>query len=247
VIHPSVARPFRDRLRVPPTPSSVPGSLPVLFFGDLLTAGAVTVGLNPSAQEYLDPRGDLLTGDGQRFATLRSLGARSRTGLTDGQCAEAVRRMRNYFDPARPVYNRWFAAHSQVLGGLGLSFARREVAHLDLVQEPTAPAWGALPPAERTELLDRDLPFLTWQLRTFPIRTVICTGSTVGRHVQAALDVTVTTEDQLERLTWWAGHATVDDRRIGVVGWNIPLARPTGLDRAGQHELGHRLAKALTD
>jgi hypothetical protein len=35
------------RLRQRPTVSSVQQSLPVLFFGNLFTASAVTVGLNP--------------------------------------------------------------------------------------------------------------------------------------------------------------------------------------------------------
>jgi hypothetical protein len=37
-----------ERLRRPPSPATVPGALPVLFFGDLLQAEVATVGLNPS-------------------------------------------------------------------------------------------------------------------------------------------------------------------------------------------------------
>lgn len=131
---------------------------------------------------------------------------------------------------------------TRVLSGFGLSFASREVAHLDLVQESTTPTWSALPPGERDGLLRRDLRFLSWQLRTFPIRTVICTSRTAGDQVQALLDVTVTGEDRLKLVTWWVGHATLDDRRVDVAGWNIPLARATGLGAAGEDELGRRLA-----
>src|SRR5215203_2266945 len=109
----AAAQGLRNRLRAAPAPATVSGSLPVPFFGDLLSARAVTVGLNPSGQEFLDRHGRLLTGAAQRFATLDSLGARSRDELTDDQCDEAVRWMRGYFDPDRPVYGSWFNAHTR--------------------------------------------------------------------------------------------------------------------------------------
>jgi hypothetical protein len=96
------------RLRSAPSPSTVSDSQPVLFFGDLFSAQAVTVGLNPSDQEYLDRHGVLLTGRAQRFASLTSLGARSRMELTDAPCDEALGWMRDYSDPEKPAYGSWF-------------------------------------------------------------------------------------------------------------------------------------------
>lgn len=78
------------RLRRPPSPHSVPGSLPILFFGDLASARIATVGLNPSDQEYTDGNGELLTRSRQRFATLASLGAADRASLDSAQCDEAI-------------------------------------------------------------------------------------------------------------------------------------------------------------
>jgi hypothetical protein len=49
---------LRERLRLERSESSVPRSLPVLFFGDALAAHVATVGLNPSKFEYLDRRGE---------------------------------------------------------------------------------------------------------------------------------------------------------------------------------------------
>jgi hypothetical protein len=51
-----------ERLRRAPSASTVPGSLPVLFFGDLFSARVATVGLNPSNQEYTTRDGAMLTG-----------------------------------------------------------------------------------------------------------------------------------------------------------------------------------------
>ncbi|HZD70879.1 MAG TPA: hypothetical protein VFA45_18885 [Actinomycetes bacterium] len=235
---------LRARLREAPSPYAVPDSLPVLFFGDLFSAEIATVGLNPSDQEYTNRRGDLLAGSQQRFATLSLLGASERSSLTDEQCDEAISWMRGYFQPGRPVYG-WFVALARVVGGLGASFADATAAHLDLVQEPTHPTWSALPAEERKRLLEQDLPFLEWQIRSFPLRAVICTGKTVSGHVRRHLNVTVEETDWLARIKWWTGSALIDGRSVGFAGWNYPLARPTGLGAEGERRLGVLLRQGL--
>src|SRR5260221_5954000 len=136
------------RLRRAPSPSTVPGTLPVLFFGDLFAAEVASVGLNPSDQEYLTKTGQMLTSRAQRFATLDSLGANDRAALLDPQCDEAVEWMRAYYDEGKPVYGAWFNALSRVVVGFGVGFRERSAAHLDLVQESTSPVWSELPAAE---------------------------------------------------------------------------------------------------
>src|SRR5579864_6836456 len=163
-----------ERLRRSPGASTVPGSLPVLFFGDLFSAEVASVGLNPSDREYLTNDGVLLAGPAQRFATTDSLGADNRSSLSDEQCAEAVRWMRNYFQPGKSVYSPWFNALTRVIDGFGASFHAGSSAHLDLVQESTKPVWSELDGLEREELLKQDLPFLEWEIRAFPLRAVIC-------------------------------------------------------------------------
>lgn len=234
------------RLRRPPTPRSIPGTLPILFFGDLFKSEIVTVGLNPSDQEYLSKSGTMLAGAGQRFATLASLGATDRASLRDTQCEEAIWWMRDYYAPGKPVYGSWFNALSRVVEAFGASFARRSAAHLDLVQEATRPVWSELPVSKRAALLEQDLPFLEWQIRTFPLRAVICTGKTVSVYVRNRFRVKVGEEGQLARIKWWVGFADVDGRRCGFAGWNIPLAQATGLGRAGESQLGRLLAERLS-
>ena len=234
-----------ERLRRPPSASTVPGTLPVLFFGDLFKAEVATIGLNPSDQEYLTREGSLLFGPAQRFATTASLGADNRSALSDEQCAAAVERMRAYYDPGKPVFGAWFSALSRVIEGLGVRFRDRTAAHLDLVQESTRPVWSALGRVEREELLKQDLPFLAWELREFSLRAVICNGKTVGVHVRRELGVSVAEESKIARIKWWVGHAEVDGRRIAFGGWNVPLARPTGLGREGETALGELLARKL--
>lgn len=233
------------RLRRPPSPSTVPGTLPVLFFGDLLGAEVASVGLNPSDQEYLSKGGTMLAGPAQRFATLASVGADERAELTDTQCAEAVEWMRDYYEPGKPVYGSWFNALSRVVEGFGASFRDRTAAHLDLVQESTSPVWSELGAVEREALLRQDLPFLEWEIRAFPLRAVICTGKTVSVHVRRQLGVEIEEAGTMARIKWWVGHADIAGRRVGFGGWNYPLARPTGLGREGERALGELLAARL--
>ncbi len=50
----------------------------------------------------------------------------------------------------------------------------------------------------------------------------------------------------MARVQWWIGHARLDGRRVGFGGWNIPLARATGLNKEGEAALGQLLAARLT-
>ena len=236
------------RLRQCPSASSIPQSLPVLFFGDLFTAKVATVGLNPSHQEYTDRRGVELDGDARRFETLTSLVAPDRSSLTDEQCDRAIQTMRGYYQPGKPVY-RWFRSLDRVTRAMGFTYEEGQVVHLDLAQEATHPTWSMLcqtSPAEFEALRSTDLPFLRWQLETFPLQTVICNGRSVFAEVSRLISGRITQEGKLERITWYAGRATLKGRRIGLSGWNIPLARPTGLGADGEQELGRILTSRLS-
>lgn len=243
----ALTEPMIIRLRAEPIPSTVPGSLPVLSFGDLDSAAVATIGLNPSRQEYLDRHGRELDGSRRRFETLASLGAPHRAAMTDDQMGRAVDRMRGYFDPGRPIYS-WFRGLARVVDGMGMCFQRRTAAHLDLVQEATDPVWsglGTADPAQARAVLERDLPFLRWQIETFPFHAVVCTSTRVLAEVTRLLQVDPVSEGKLARVTWRVGMATLGRGRVGVVGWNIPLARPTGLDTEGQRHLGATLRSEL--
>lgn len=238
---------FCERLRRPPGRSSVPGSLPVLFFGDLFKSRAATVGINPSHREYLDHAGRELVGMARRFENLSSLGAINRTTLTDSQCYRAVATMRGYFRPNKPAYE-WFQPLQRVLRGMGLQYENGEVTHLDLVQEATNPTWSGLAQVKREDaesLLRADEGFLRWQLGAFRLGLIVCNGKTPLEAVQKMVGATVVRAGKAERLAWSVAAGAIGDRRVAVAGWNIPLARPTGLNSQDQLQLGQSLAAAL--
>ncbi len=112
---------LRQRIRISPSASSVAASLPVIFFGDALSARVATVGLNPSKFEYLDHNGKALSGPDQRFASTTSLGVLSRKELSDVQADQAINVMRSYYDDGKPVYGSYFRHLKNFLIGMGLS------------------------------------------------------------------------------------------------------------------------------
>lgn len=228
------------RLRRPASPSTVHGSLPVLFFGDLITAHIATVGLNPSTSEYLGKQGEELDGPKRRFETLTSLEAAARSELTDDQCRRTIDTMRGYFDLGKPSYS-WFASLSRVTQGLGSQYGGREVAHLDLVQEATDHKWSQLNqahPAEARTLLGTDLDFLKWEIQTFPLKVIVCNGRTPLDHVINLTQAEVISVEPMARIKMTVALSTTSSTPQAIVGWNLPLAQPTGLTSSAQFEMG---------
>ena len=148
-----------DRLRKSPSHRSVPGSLPVLFFGDLFTARVATIGLDPSPQEDLDRQENELVGSQRRFETPSSLKASDRVSLTHELCQRAISTMQTYFQPGKPVHS-WFRSLDRVAKGIGFRYDLGDVVHLDLVQVATQPKWSCLAPNELAQLRATDEPFL---------------------------------------------------------------------------------------
>ena len=209
---------MRRRLRRSAPPGVVGGGLPVLFFGNIWEARVATVGLNPSKLEYLDPRRSELEGEQRRFESLRSLEVEDRASLTDQQCGAALDRMRDYFLPGRPVLTRWFRPLMKVIGGMGLSYEHGDVVHLDLVQEPTIKGWSDLDPTEWKALLADDLPFLLWELESFPISTVICNGATPLSDVLTLLGAKVVHSEAMKLVKLTAARARLGNARYRGAG-----------------------------
>ena len=148
-----------ERIRQP-TPINapvVPGSTPVLAFGDPSTVWVATLGLNPSKVEFLDREGRMLAGDERRLETLASLHCADLTTAPDVAVAEVFAGCDNYF--RRRPYG-WFNKLERVLRHAGASYFDGTACHLDLVLWATDPVWGKLDRATRETLLAADLPFL---------------------------------------------------------------------------------------
>lgn len=168
----------------PPGAPVVPGSTPVVAFGDVTAARVATLGINPSAAEFTTGP-HLLAGKDRRLATLESLGASNLAALTDEQVLAVVRDCATYFD--RQPYRRWFDPLDRVIrAGVGATYYDGSACHLDLVQWATAPIWGRIPDRGiRLALLHDGAPHLRRQLEHEQVEVVLMNGRTVIEQVRA--------------------------------------------------------------
>jgi hypothetical protein len=82
-------------------------------------------------------------------------------------------------------------------------------------------------------------------LSVFSIEWLICNGRTPFDAVLKLTGAKIVEKGHMARVHWSIGVASLGGRRVGVAGWNLPLARPTGLGAAGEEELGQTLAMIL--
>src|SRR6202022_112987 len=137
-----------------------------------------------------------------------------RDSLSDAQADLAIETMGAYFQPGKPVYS-WFGHLERIVSGVGAAFGTGSAAHLDLVQEATNPTWSILAkerPSEAEALLKADLPFLRWEIETFPIRLVLCNGRSAFDRVVSLLQATIGRCGTAKRVTRWTAKASAGGR-----------------------------------
>jgi hypothetical protein len=229
--------------RLPPMGSPVvAGSTPVVAFGDPARAEVATLGINPSANEFLK-NDRLLTGPQRRLATLVSLGAQRLDQLTELQVATVVADCTTYFQ--RRPYRRWFDPLDALLrAGTEASYYDGSACHLDLVQWATKPIWGKIAdPGIQRSLLEDGVPHLRVQLARENVRLVLLNGRQILDQVDALGLADLREVGQLPRprdtcrLYAGAGGGTQ------WVGWSTNLQSSWGVTLALKLELGKWLAE----
>jgi hypothetical protein len=231
--------------RLPPGGSwVVPGSTPVIAFGDFLHARVATLGINPSRKEFTGDNGLLLTGSRRRLATLESLRAHRLDQLDDRQVGSVLADCVSYFE--RQPYRRWF----DPLDGLsrattGASYYDGSACHLDLVQWATDPTWANIPDVvSRRALLEDGTP----HLRTLPTGQNLDLIMVNGREVINKVQITgladlievarIQARHQVCRLYAGSGAGT------RWFGWSVNLQSSWGVSTAFKDELAARFRSA---
>jgi hypothetical protein len=220
----------------------VPGSTPVIAFGDPSRAEVASLGINPSKREFVEA-GAMLAGDERRLATLDSLGADHLASLTDEQVREVVADCARYFQ--HNPYRRWFDPLDRLLcDGLGASFYDGSACHLDLVQWATDPVWSEIRNRTVRELLlDDGVAHLREQLRRENIRLVVLNGRAVLKQVDETGLATLTKVGTLPvgstTCTLYAGKG----ESARFLGWSTNLQTSFGVS----HEFRDALAGWLQE
>lgn len=233
-----------ERVRRPPPTGScvVPGSTPVVAFGNARVATVATLGLNPSRVEFLDRAGQELPEQRRRLETLRSLGVTQLADASDEAVARVVAGCDAYFQ--RNPYWQWFRPLEQILAGLGVSYSAGSACHLDLVQWATDPTWGGLHRAIRERLIAEDAVFLQRQLSEEHVTTLLLNGrGVINAYVganQTALKQERVITDRTVRCELMVGTGP---RGFLVIGWSTNLQSAFGVTK----ELRRMLAEAVAE
>ena len=156
----------------------VPGSTPVVSFGDPIRATVATIGFNPASAEFRGNRG---------LATLKSLGILDYKAINCCLGAKILDGCAGYF--GQNPYDRWFLPLDGILrAGARASYyadSRSDAryldlaCHLDLAQWATSDRWGVLSPPQKKKLLNDGFPLLRQQISQGHYRLLIINGSGV--------------------------------------------------------------------
>lgn len=196
----------------------MPGTPPIISFGNFQSAHIATVGINPSHREF--SHNYVKSG----FGDLQTASRAILRAILDDQYS--------YFQ--RPQY-RWFNRLEQVVEACGASYRDGSAASLDIVQWATQPVWGGLTAVQKRTLLDGDVPFLGEQLRNERIETLLVNGRAVMDVIQFYLELNLRPVD---RISSFPGTPTIPDTqlytgrlfgKVNVIAWNINLQGTPGV------------------
>lgn len=179
----------------------VKGSTPVVSFGNPTLAKVVTVGINPSSNEFQKSgkSKDLLVGKKKRLVDTEVLGLTNPKSLTKEQAIQVIEGCYNYFNKkGHNPYMTWFKhLNDNINKHFGADFQDQSAAHLDLVQWATDPVWGGIDSDEvKADLLKSDAEFLRYQIENKKYDIVFMSGSQVTEQLVATGIVEVTLTHQ---------------------------------------------------
>jgi hypothetical protein len=231
----------RIRQRKPDGIPVVPGSTPVVAFGDVQNANVATLGLNPSRLEFLDRHGNELTGTNLRLETLSSIGESDLSLASPNAIRRIFEGCNNYFQ--RRPYRTWFGYLEEILRPLRASYYSGTACHLDLVQWATNPTWSKLRAAQREKLVGADVSFLRQQLSLTGIRLLLLNGSGVVNAYTRSLGCELAQQD-IPGNVGWKLFVGCNPQGVRVIGWNKNLQGSHGVTKEDRKLLGMAIEKA---
>jgi hypothetical protein len=138
-------------------PVITPKTTPVIWFGDYFSAKACTISINPSAYEFVDKRGNILSGNKKR---LHSRTGNDTSELTQSEAINVLKSCNEYFHnnpywDENNARNDWFGRFNRLIAKEGFSYKDGSCVHLDLFQWATK-SWGTLDKNIQDELINDD-------------------------------------------------------------------------------------------
>lgn len=155
----------------------VPGSTPVISFGNFLNSDLLTLSINPSSREFV-VGSQILPHGKKRLVDKESLGIPNNASLQESHAEKIWNGCRDYFSESGNPYE-WFNDLDQVLRNINRSYRDGHTAHVDLVQWATFPAWASIPRDTQTNMINTDLEFLKYQISLEAVRKIVINGRQV--------------------------------------------------------------------
>ena len=192
----------------------IPGTTPVISFGDFTTARVATLGINPSSREFLSG-GKLIPSPKKRLVDFEVLGEGATFPLTRDQAFQVWEGCTRYFSSNR-AYWSWFRPLSNLLGATGgLSYEDGDVCHLDLSPWATEPVWGKLSKEQKQELINDGLDLLNWQTQHNHLDAIIFNGRQVYEVIKEFTKIEI---KAIEPFRYSAGGRELTSELVTGVG-----------------------------
>ena len=237
----------RIRQPIPTGLCVVPGSTPVVAFGDARTAKVATLGLNPSSLEFQDRSGNDLVGCFRRLATHSSLGVEDLANAPPATIAQVLKESNAYFQ--RNPYE-WFNQLEPILKACGASYCDGSACHLDLVQWATKPTWNSLDTKAKRRLLNADAQFLKEQLSNENFELLLVNGTGVINQLKKVFQRGFRERclDELGPIPRFGSYPTrlftgCVLGRVRVIAWNVNLQSSRGVSGRLRAALAEHVAQ----
>jgi hypothetical protein len=157
---------------------------PVPAFGDLSRSHVATLGLNPSNREFVDTKGEELSGTERRFHTLKSLHLAKWSEVTAAHLKKITDSCDKYF--CGNPYNGWFKDLNDMIAGTNFSYYGKNptACHLDLIPYATECKWTDLTTKQRLQLLNLAGDTLGLLLQDSPVKLLVLNGRAVVENLE---------------------------------------------------------------
>jgi hypothetical protein len=160
----------------------IPGSTPVISFGDFTTASLASLSINPSSREFLQGS-QLIKQPMKRLVDKEVLGLPLLDPLRENHAEAIWEGCRNYFSPRGNPLD-WFDDLNEILGHVNRRYDDRDTCHIDLVQSATFPAWRGLDTVEKQCLLAEDYDFFKFQTSMPNLEVLLVNGRQVFEQLK---------------------------------------------------------------
>jgi hypothetical protein len=199
--------------------------LPVPVFGNHNSPSVrlATVGLNPSATEFLSDMGDWKPAT-QRLPLVTDFGVRERDRMSAANLEQAANQRAEYF--LRPAHHPFFSSIQRLLSAVNeeWNYVAGTAVHVDLVACASWRAWGQTSNKITNELVKNCHKHLKRTLTELPDETLLLLdGKTVNATLAHNFSFGERVEEHIGNVTVWGGSLQIEGKYFKYKGWSIPI------------------------